>query len=332
MDRSVTCKTLLVNALALLVALAGQSGFAHGGVYLEEDLCVIQISYLKAHFTVFQPRTQRYTEYCEDLPDVSESVFVLEYEHPGLSKTPLTFRIIRDVTGKGRFARWSDISAIEDLEAATVFFAPPAEHPDAFMVVHEFDEAGSYIGIVTAVEPTSGEVIRTVFPFEVGFGVGLGYWPLLIVVLVLIQLSYWWMHRMRWRSGLASVVVGVLLVAPFASAWAEEATDVVLETEAGLRVSFRSRQEPIPVNKMHSWILHIQNAVGEPVSGAEIVVDGGMPAHDHGLQTSPQVTRFLGNGDYLLEGIRFHMPGVWEVSVTVVAGDESQVATIQLVL
>lgn len=323
------CKTLLVNSLALLAALVGQSAFAHGGVYVEDDLCVIQISYLKAHFTVFQPQTRRYTEYCEDLPDVAESVFVLEYSHPGLGKTPLTFRIIRDVTGKGRFARWSDIAAIEDIDSATVFLESPAEHPDAFMVVHEFDQAGSYVGIVTAIEPTSGETVRAVFPFEVGFGVGLGYWPLLIVVLLLIQLSYWWMRRLRVRSGLASIVVCVLLVAPITMVWAE---DAALEAKASLQVTFRSSQVPIPVNRMHSWILHVEDNSGEPISGAKIVVDAGMPAHDHGLQTSPQVTRYLGDGDYLLEGMKFHMPGAWEVTVTVVAADETHVATIQLAL
>jgi hypothetical protein len=332
MDGSVTCKTLFVNGLALLAALVAHTAYAHGGVYLEEDVCVLQVSYFKAHFTVFQPQTRRYTEYCEDLPDVTESVFVLEYSHPGLGKTPLTFRIIRDVTGKGRFARWSDIAAIEDIEGATVFFEPSAEQPDAFMVVHEFDQAGSYIGIVTAVEPTSGETIRAVFPFEVGFGVGLGYWPLLIVALLFIQLNYWWMRRARLRSGLASMVVAALLVAPLATGWAQDPDNETGENQASLRVTFRSQQGEFPVNQMHSWILHIESQAGESIVGAEIVVDGGMPAHDHGLQTRPQVTRYLGDGDYLLEGMKFHMAGAWEVNVTVVAAEVTHVVTLKLAL
>ena len=39
----------------------------------------------------------------------------------------------------------------------------------------------------------------------------------------------------------------------------------------------------------------------------------GMPDHDHGLPTQPQVTSRLENGDYLLEGVRFHMPGKWQL-------------------
>jgi hypothetical protein len=41
---------------------------------------------------------------------------------------------------------------------------------------------------------------------------------------------------------------------------------------------------------------------GEPVENATIAVDGDMPEHGHGLPTCPQVTKYLGNGDYLVEG------------------------------
>ena len=38
-----------------------------------------------------------------------------------------------------------------------------------------------------------------------------------------------------------------------------------------------------------------------------------MPEHDHGLPTAPRVTRELEPGRYLLEGVRFHMGGRWEL-------------------
>ena len=40
-----------------------------------------------------------------------------------------------------------------------------------------------------------------------------------------------------------------------------------------------------------------------------------MPEHDHGLPTQPEVTMRLYNGDYLLEGVRFHMQGHWELQI-----------------
>ena len=83
------------------------------------------------------------------------------------------------------------------------------------------------------------------------------------------------------------------------------------------QVSYTSKLDPIAINIMHAWILHIENKIGEPVSNAEVIVDGGMPEHDHGLPTQPQVTQNLGNGDYLLEGLRFHMGGWWQVTITI---------------
>ena len=48
-----------------------------------------------------------------------------------------------------------------------------------------------------------------------------------------------------------------------------------------------------------------------------ITVDGGMPQHGHGLPTKPRVTRALGNGDHLVEGMKFNMGGWWVVKFRV---------------
>jgi hypothetical protein len=174
---------------------------AHGGVVEEQDLCVIRISYLRAHFKIYQPRIDGQKEYCEDLPNATESVFVMEYLHDGLAATPIDFRIIRDVTGKGRFARWEDIERIADLDGATVFYQPPLVEPDVFTVIHDFDAEGEYIGIVTAAVGEAGTTYRAVFPFAVGY-TGLGYWPAIAAVVLLIQLQYLFMSGRfrRWRE------------------------------------------------------------------------------------------------------------------------------------
>lgn len=191
-------KLLQLFALLTMFGLVQQAA-AHGGVVEESDLCVIKISYLKAHFKIYQPRTDGHEEFCEDLPNSGESVFVMEYLHDELSRIPVDFRIIRDVTGKGRFARWSDITAIKDLESVTVLYQPAIIEPDVFTVMHDFTEEGEFIGIVTAT-PNDGDRLHiAVFPFEVGY-IGFGKWPWFVGVLLLIQMQYLYMsgRLARW--------------------------------------------------------------------------------------------------------------------------------------
>lgn len=155
----------------------------------EDDLCVIKISYLKAHFKIYQPRIDGHDEYCEDLPNATESVFVLEYLHDELAKLSIDFRIIRNVTGKGRFARWEDVVAIDDLDSVTVFYQEPVIEPDVFSIFHDFDEEGDYIGIVNVSRDTGATLKAAVFPFEVGF-TGLGYWPFFVALVLIVQFQY----------------------------------------------------------------------------------------------------------------------------------------------
>jgi hypothetical protein len=188
-----------VLAVGMLCAGSWQQASAHGGVVEEADLCVIRISYLSAHFKIYQPQSSGHEEYCEDLPNAGESIFVMEYLHDQLGRIPVEFRIIHDVTGKGRFARWEDVAAIEDLDSVTVMHLPARVEPDVFTALYDFTEEGDYIGIVTATPDTGERLHIAVFPFEVGY-TGLGYWPLLVGVLLLIQLQYLYMsgRLARW--------------------------------------------------------------------------------------------------------------------------------------
>lgn len=82
-------------------------------------------------------------------------------------------------------------------------------------------------------------------------------------------------------------------------------------------ITLRSNVQPIPINRIHGWTLHLENAQGEPVDNAKILVYGGMPAHKHGFPTNPQVTENLGGGNYLLDGVKFSMHGQWEIWLNV---------------
>ena len=92
----------------------------------------------------------------------------------------------------------------------------------------------------------------------------------------------------------------------------DNSNDVWQSANGSFQVSYESQLKPIVINQMHSWTLHVTNAQGQAVTNADITVKGGMPAHNHGLATAPSIVE-VGGGDYLLQGLRFHMMGYWEM-------------------
>ncbi len=103
-----------------------------------------------------------------------------------------------------------------------------------------------------------------------------------------------------------------------------------LSDEQHFEVRFTSHLDPIAINTMHAWTLHIQDRSGKPVTDATVQIEGGMPDHDHGLPTRPRVTENLGRGDYLLEGMKFHMGGRWQVMLLIQQGETSDRVTFDL--
>lgn len=186
---------------AYLLGVSPQA-LGHGGVSLAGDQCIIQIDFFQAHFAVYQPENSANEEFCEDLPDATNSIFVLDYLHKSLKNMPVDFRIIRDVNELGRFVVWEQIEEISNLDDVTVFYQRPVIRPNAvFTVEHDFDAPGKYIGIVSTKLPNSDKIYRALFPFEVGKK-GAWFLPLFIGLVVLVQINYWVMtggYR-RWRA------------------------------------------------------------------------------------------------------------------------------------
>jgi hypothetical protein len=105
------------------------------------------------------------------------------------------------------------------------------------------------------------------------------------------------------------------------------------QSEAGLyRGTIRPQGDSIPQGRLQRWTLHLETVGGAPVDSATVSVDGGMPQHGHGLPTKPRVTRALGNGDHLVEGMKFNMGGWWVVKFRVNAtpGSDSLVFNVKL--
>ena len=104
----------------------------------------------------------------------------------------------------------------------------------------------------------------------------------------------------------------------------------VASAAGAFRVAYEPQPAPVPVNRLHAWKLHIANADGSPVTDAQVQVDGDMPQHGHGLPTQPRVTSNLGGGDYLLEGVKFQMPGWWVMDFRIRSGARTDTARFNL--
>ena len=104
-------------------------------------------------------------------------------------------------------------------------------------------------------------------------------------------------------------------------------------SEAGIyRGTILPQGDSIPQGRLQRWTLHLETAGGTAVDSATILVDGGMPQHGHGLPTKPVVTRHAGNGDHVVDGLKFNMGGWWIVKfrVSSSAGSDSLVFNVKL--
>jgi hypothetical protein len=88
----------------------------------------------------------------------------------------------------------------------------------------------------------------------------------------------------------------------------------------------------VPLQRIHDWQVKVATPDGSPVTQALVYVNGGMPEHGHGLPTRPAVTRELSPGTYLIEGMKFSMPGWWEILIAVQKGPASDVTTFNRII
>lgn len=302
--------------VVIALALSGSWARSHGSVVDGSDNCTIHMDFYSAHFNVYQPRSQGARTFCEDLPAVTDTVFVLEYLHDSLRQVPVEFRMIRNPTKLGRFTRWQDIQPADTLDDFTVFHQHLAPQQDGFLtVMHTFDHAGEYVGIITAPHPVLDEQYVAVFPFRVGQQRS-RWWVTALIVLPGIG----WLARKRsvlllivalgplWKMGDTPALAQPGLNDTAAPEW------VTLSEPAGLEIHWQSQLTPLALNTLHTWTLELRYAQG-PVKAERIEIDGGMPAHNHGLPTRPQVS--YQSGQYLVEGLRFHMPGRWQLTLQI---------------
>jgi hypothetical protein len=130
-----------------------------------------------------------------------------------------------------------------------------------------------------------------------------------------------------------TLTLSVLLAACMQPVPSNLNTATTRKTDQGLfELSYKPALDPIEINEIHTWTLHVATNDGQPVIDAQVNVDGGMPQHGHGLPTKPVVTENLGNGDYLIEGMKFQMTGWWEVKIDITANGQHDKVTFNLIL
>lgn len=179
----------------ILVLCPPASTFAGGGMVLEDDVCIIWIDFYSAHFTAYQPTTRGNEQFCQQLPDTGETLFVLDYLHQSLKEVPVDLRVIQNITGQGPYTKLHHVEQIENLESITVFYQPPVVRPNAsFQVEFDLPEQGEYVGIVSAGHPTSDQTYTAVFPFEVG---GSNTGVTVVISLLIAALLLLILHRRR---------------------------------------------------------------------------------------------------------------------------------------
>ena len=140
------------------------------------------------------------------------------------------------------------------------------------------------------------------------------------------------MQWIRTRHGFALVLVAALVAgcpgseessAPVEPAGLPEAVPAdlggaVVSREGLYRVRLAPERGEARLGRMHAWTVAVETPDGQPVRPTRLVFGGGMPQHQHGFMSAPRVTRSLGDGRFLVEGVKFHMSGRWRLEVELV--------------
>jgi cytochrome c peroxidase len=118
---------------------------------------------------------------------------------------------------------------------------------------------------------------------------------------------------MRGSRLVAAPIVLALALAMQAGASAT-AGSVHVSERGGYRVRVEPATEPLVLNAWQRVLLHVERTDDAPLALLALSVDGGMPAHGHGLPSAPRV-RSANGQDFVIEGLRFNMAGRWELRV-----------------
>jgi len=109
---------------------------------------------------------------------------------------------------------------------------------------------------------------------------------------------------------LRGLALAVLAAAwPAAYAACDAGPGVLRGRTPKVALAFRTTPPVIKVGELFS--LQAEVCPQENISVTGLKVDAGMPAHKHGMNYQPRVSR-TGPGKFTATGLMFHMPGLWQ--------------------
>lgn len=201
MKKTIKIMKVAKSGLLLLSTLLMTSvAWGHGGVSMDDDMCMMRVGTYRAHFTGYQPESRATQEFCEDIPVVSKAIFVIDFIDDELRKMEVDFRVLKDVKAVGVKAVLADLGTKSEIEKNTVFYNEKKLYPRGTMSPSfEFVEQGQYIGLVTATNPETGREYTSVFPFSVGV---VNYAKIIvpIVVVILLTVAFFGIFLYKWKK------------------------------------------------------------------------------------------------------------------------------------
>lgn len=147
------------------------------------------------------------------------------------------------------------------------------------------------------------------------------------------------MHRRRLRVPLLAVVLAAFATAgpataqrAFTGGWKPDypSTPLAQPGKGAYRVTIADNTANPRQHRLEQIAIVLRTAAGEPVNGARIAVDARTREVERRMQTAPRVTRSLGNGAYLVEGLHFNMAGLWLLEFDITAGKTRDKALLQV--
>lgn len=129
---------------------------------------------------------------------------------------------------------------------------------------------------------------------------------------------------------LALSVSGISSAADVVQPWFSQ----TVESKSGIfLVTLESTESEFAINEFRTWHLVLKNKnTGVGVAPARFSIGGGMPMHGHGLPSQPQIARHLGEGRYVIEGIRFNMLGKWVFEFDVSTKDATDSVAFEVIV
>lgn len=191
-----------IAAWLLAMALCTSAAYAHGGVSMQDNRCVLKIGSYIMYFTGYQPQSSR-EEFCDDIPNAGQMVVALDMQNNELRDMVTEIRIIKDLgnhTTLNGFPYLTDaeLASPQVLDPITVVHIAPKKYPTGTLTFeHEFPEIGKFIGLVT-VKNEHGQTFVSQFPFSVGQPAGKAFAVYgFLAALVLAALFGFWKYSKK---------------------------------------------------------------------------------------------------------------------------------------